>query len=116
MKSGLLTGKMTRERMASLPEDDWRHGSSFFKEPQFTRNLALVDLLRSIGERHGRTPGEVAIAWTLRRPEVTAAIVGVRNAAQVAGIVGAAEFRLDDGEIAEIETFMREHPVAAAAW
>ena len=77
MKSGLLTGKMTRERMQNLPEDDWRRRSGFFNEPMLTRNLALVDMMRDIGTRYGRTPAEVAIAWTLRRPEVTGAIVGL---------------------------------------
>jgi aryl-alcohol dehydrogenase-like predicted oxidoreductase len=70
-----------------------------------SRHLQLVDLLRSIGERHGRTPGEVAIAWTLRHPAVTAAIVGLRRLEQVSGIIGAAEFRLSSEEIAEIEDF-----------
>jgi len=110
MKSGLLTGAMTRERLASLPPDDWRRRSPFFQEPMLTRNLALVELLRAIGDRHGRTPGEVAIAWTLRHPAVTAAIVGLRNPGQVEGIIGAADFRLSPDEIQEIETFMTEHP------
>ena len=70
-----------------------------------SRNLALAELLRAIGQRHGRSPGEVAIAWVLRRPEVTAAIVGMRSAKQVDGVIGAAEFRLADEEVAEIESF-----------
>ena len=102
MKSGLLTGAMTRERIAKMPADDFRRRTPQFNEPLLTRNLALVERLRAIGNRHGRTPGEVALAWTLRRPEVTAAIVGMRSAQQVEGVVGAAEFRLSDAEIAEI--------------
>lgn len=102
MKSGMLTGAMTRERLANLPEDDFRKRSPFFQEPMVTRNLKVVDVLREIGNRHGRTPGEVAIAWTLRRPEVTAAIVGMRSPAQVDGVVGAADFRLSPDEIAAI--------------
>lgn len=102
MKSGMLTGAMTRERLASLPEDDFRKRNPFFQEPMVTRNLKVVDVLREIGNRHGRTPGEVAIAWTLRRPEVTGAIVGMRSPAQVDGVVGAADFRLSAEEIAEI--------------
>jgi len=102
MKSGMLTGAMTRERLASLPEDDFRHRNPFFQEPMLTRNLKIVDVLREIGNRHGRTPGEVAIAWALRRPEVTGAIVGMRSPKQVEGVVGAAEFRLTPGEVAEI--------------
>jgi len=102
MKSGLLTGKMTRERLASLPEDDFRRRNPFFQEPMLTRALGVVEVLRAIGERHGRTPGEVAIAWTLRNPAVTGAIVGLRNAGQLEGVIGAADFRLSAGETAEI--------------
>jgi aryl-alcohol dehydrogenase-like predicted oxidoreductase len=102
MKSGLLTGKMTRERLASLPEDDFRRRNPFFQEPMLTRALGVVEVLRAIGKRHGRTPGEVAIAWTLRNPAVTGAIVGLRNAGQLEGVIGAADFRLSAGETAEI--------------
>jgi aryl-alcohol dehydrogenase-like predicted oxidoreductase len=102
MKNGLLSGTMTKERVATLPEDDVRRRMPAFQEPNLSRNLGLVEKLRAIGGRHGRTPGEVAIAWTLRRPEVTAAIVGLRNAGQIEGVIGAADFRLTDAEIAEI--------------
>jgi len=102
----LLSGKMTRERIAAMPPDDFRRRTPEFNEPRLTRNLALVELLREIGARHGRTPGEVAIAWTLRRPEVTAAIVGLRSPEQLNGVIGAAEFRLSDEEIHQIREFM----------
>jgi aryl-alcohol dehydrogenase-like predicted oxidoreductase len=102
MASGLLTGAMTRERIAGLPDDDWRKEYSDFREPQLSRNLELVKLLRAIGERHGRSPGEVAVAWVLRNPVVTGAIVGARRPGQVRGISGAADFRLNPGELAEI--------------
>jgi aryl-alcohol dehydrogenase-like predicted oxidoreductase len=105
MKSGLLSGTMTRERVASLPQDDFRKRTPNFQEPLLSRNLELAELLRAIGKRHGRTPGEVAIAWTLRHPAVTAAIVGMRSAQQVLGVIGAAEFRLSPEELAEIEKF-----------
>src|SRR5262249_41295593 len=82
MKSGLLTGKMTRDRIAQLPPDDFRPRTPSFQEPLLTRNLGLVEVIRGIGERHNRTPGEVAIAWTLRDPVVTGAIVGMRSAEQ----------------------------------
>jgi len=104
MRNGLLSGTMTKERVATLPEDDVRRRMPAFQEPNLTRNLALVEKLRAIGARHGRTPGEVAIAWTLRRPEATAAIVGLRNASQIHGVIGAADFRLTEAEIAEIAT------------
>jgi aryl-alcohol dehydrogenase-like predicted oxidoreductase len=102
MKSGLLSGGMTRERIAAFPADDFRRRVPHFQEPLLTRNLSLAELLREIGKRHGRSPGEVAIAWVLRRPEVTAAIVGMRSAKQVEGVIGAAEFRLSPEEISEI--------------
>ena len=103
MKAGLLSGAMTRERALNLPEDDWRRRNPAFQEPALTKNLALVEVLREIGNEHGRTPGEVAIAWTLRRPEVTAAIVGMRSAQQVDGVIGAMEFRLSEEEIKRID-------------
>ena len=112
MYSGLLTGAMTRERAAHLAADDWRRRNPNFQEPLLSRNLALVDRLRAIGRRHGRTPGEVAIAWTLAHPAVTGAIVGVRNARQVQGIIGAAEFRLDAGELEEIAAALAPQPAA----
>jgi aryl-alcohol dehydrogenase-like predicted oxidoreductase len=103
MHSGLLAGRMTRERIAAMPADDHRQRRPQFQEPLLTRNLGLVEILREIGRRHGRTPGEVAIAWTLRHPAVTAAIVGLRSAEQLEGVKGAAEFRLTQDEITEIE-------------
>jgi aryl-alcohol dehydrogenase-like predicted oxidoreductase len=108
MKSGLLTGKMTKERVASLPDDDFRKRALAFQEPNLSRNLELAQLMKRIGERHGRTPGEVAIAWTLRHPAVTAAIVGMRSAEQARGVLGALEFRLSAEEIAEIDAFRSE--------
>jgi aryl-alcohol dehydrogenase-like predicted oxidoreductase len=103
MASGLLTGTMTRERIASFPADDWRRRSSEYREPRLSRNLAIADTLGEIGARHGRSAGEVAIAWTLRKLSVTGAIVGGRNGSQVEGIIGAGDFRLSAGEIGEIE-------------
>jgi aryl-alcohol dehydrogenase-like predicted oxidoreductase len=108
MRSGLLSGKMTRERVAGLAQEDWRHRNPDFQEPKFTRNLELVELLRGIGQRHGRTPGEIAIAWTLLQPAVTAAIVGVRNPEQVTEITGAASMELTDADKAAIEKFVTQ--------
>jgi aryl-alcohol dehydrogenase-like predicted oxidoreductase len=110
MKSGLLTGKMTRERIAQMPPDDFRPRTPHFQEPRLTRNLKLVELLREIGARHGRAPGEVAIAWVLRHPAVTAAIVGLRSPAQFEGVRGALEFRLSQEEAGEIARFMAANP------
>jgi aryl-alcohol dehydrogenase-like predicted oxidoreductase len=105
MASGLLTGAMTRERIAALPADDWRKRHPDFQEPRLHRNLMLVRLLRAIGRPHGRTPAEVAVAWVLHNPAVTGAIVGARRPGQVRGVAGAAEFRLSPREVAEIEAF-----------
>ena len=114
MLSGLLTGAMTKERIAHMPPDDWRRNNHRFQEPQLSRNLKLVELLREIGSTHGRSPGEVAIAWTLRQPAITAAIVGGRNAKQVEGTIGAASFRLHLEEITRIEDFLTANPVPVA--
>ena len=103
MASGLLTGAMTRGRAAALPPDDWRRRDADFNEPKLSQNLALVERLRTVGQRHGRSPGEVAIAWTLSRPAVTGAIVGVRSPAQAEGVMRAGELQLSAAEIAEIE-------------
>ena len=103
MASGLLTGAMTRVRAASLPNSDWRSRDLEFHEPKLSKNLALVERMRKVGERYGRLPGQVAIAWALKNPAVTGAIVGVRSARQVEGIVGAADLCLTDEETAEIE-------------
>ena len=112
MASGLLTGAMTRERIASLPADDWRKEKNrHYQEPLLTRNLNLVELLKAIGSRYGRSPGEVAVAWVLRHPAVTGAIVGARKPGQLKELVGAADWRLTLAEIDEIDTFLKANPV-----
>ncbi len=108
MASGLLTGAMTRERAAKLPKDDWRRGHPDFTEPNLSRNLEVVDRLREIAKRHNRSVGEVAIAWTLRHPAVTGAIVGARNAKQAEGVMRAGDLRLSDEEVNEIEAFFAQ--------
>jgi aryl-alcohol dehydrogenase-like predicted oxidoreductase len=108
MASGLLTGAMTRERAARLPQDDWRKAHADFNEPNLSRNLELVERLREIAKRHNRSVGEIAIAWTLRNPAVTGAIVGARNARQAQGVMKAGDLRLNDKEVNEIEDFFAE--------
>ena len=103
MASGLLSGAMTRARIAALPGDDWRKSSPNFREPLLSRNLRLVEMLRTIGQRHDATPGEVAIAWTLQHPAVTGAIVGIRSAQQASGIAGAADLQFSARDISDIE-------------
>src|SRR5262249_17828559 len=105
MASGLLTGAMTRERIAGLPADDWRKRHPDFQEPQLSPNLRLVSLLRTIGKRSGHTPPRGGAAWVLRGPAGTGAIVGARRPGQVRGVVGAGEFRLSPRELVEVEAF-----------
>lgn len=112
MYAGLLTGAMTRERVANFLPEDWRRNLPGFQEPALSKNLRLVEHLREIGKRHGRTSGEVAIAWTLNHRAVTAAIVGFRNQRQVQGIVGAAVFRLTPAEIMEIDEIVNRESAA----
>ena len=107
MKNGLLSGEMTRERVAGFPADDFRRRNPAFHEPALSRNLELAKQLKSIARGHERTAGEAAIAWVLRHPAVTAAIVGMRSAKQVEGVIGALDFRLDEAEIQQIEALMR---------
>jgi aryl-alcohol dehydrogenase-like predicted oxidoreductase len=103
MGSGLLTGTMTRERIAGLAADDWRKHHPRFQEPQLSRHLALVQRLSAVAERHDTTPGAVAVAWTLRNPAVDAAIVGFRRPDQVDPLLPAAGLALTDDDVAEIE-------------
>lgn len=107
MKSGLLAGKMTRERLANLPQDDFRRRAPAFQEPQFSRNLELAELMGRVGARRGVSAGVVAIAWTLRHPAVSGAIVGMRSPEQASQVLAALEVRLDAEEIAEIDRFVK---------
>jgi aryl-alcohol dehydrogenase-like predicted oxidoreductase len=106
MVSGLLTGKMSAERVAAMPADDWRRKGVEFNEPRLSRNLRLVELLREIGNGHSVSPGVVAVAWTLHHPAITAAIVGGRSAKQVEELSPALHFRLSDEEYARINAFL----------
>jgi len=110
MASGLLSGKMTEQRVQNLHHTDWRRNSSAFQPPRLARNLRLASLLGDIGNAHGRTAGEVAIAWTLKNPAVTAAIVGMRRPDQVEGVIHAADAELSDGDMKRIEDFIQSNP------
>lgn len=112
MYSGLLSGGMTRQRVSSMAAEDWRLQNPNFREPLLSHNLRLVELLKEVGGRHGRTGGEVAIAWTLHNPAVTGAIVGMRNPKQVAGVIGAGSFRLAPKEFEEIEEALQQEVAA----
>ncbi|MGA3169512.1 MAG: aldo/keto reductase [Chthoniobacteraceae bacterium] len=109
MASGLLTGAMTRERIAGLPEDDWRKHHPDFNEPKLSDNLALVNRLRAVGKRRGLAPGAIAVAWTLSNPAVTGAIVGARRPQQVDDVVAAAGVHLTQSDLAHL------NPVAEIA-
>lgn len=102
MASGLLTGAMTRERIARMPPDDWRQRSNEYQEPKLSVNLALVETLKRIGARHDVMAGAVAVAWTLQHPAVTGAIVGARSAAQVEDVIAGALLELRDDEMEEL--------------
>ncbi|HEY4034690.1 MAG TPA: aldo/keto reductase [Ktedonobacteraceae bacterium] len=110
MASGLLTGRMTKERVAHMPSNDWRKEDPEFHEPRLSRNLELANLLTEIGYPHNVPAGVVAIAWTLKNSAVTGAIVGSRSPAQIEEIVMASEFRLSDSEVRQIEHFLNEYP------
>jgi aryl-alcohol dehydrogenase-like predicted oxidoreductase len=110
MMSGLLTGSMTPERILSLPASDWRSRNPEFHEPRLTRNTALVTLLYDIGKQYEKSPGEVAIAWTLRNSAVTAAIVGGRRPDQVERIIGASDLHLSEADLAQLQDFLEKYP------
>jgi aryl-alcohol dehydrogenase-like predicted oxidoreductase len=116
MASGLLTGKYTRATLESIAADDWRRKySEHFREPALTANFALVEKLEEIARRFDRTPGELAVAWVLRRPEVSAAIVGARRPNQIERIAPAADWQLPAEVIREIDDLLaaREAQIAA---
>ena len=102
MGSGLLSGRMTRERIAAMPDDDWRKTAPEFNAPQLARNLALVDRLARVAQRYEVSPGAVAVAWALRNPAVSGAIVGFRRPDQVDPLLPAASLKLTDEDVAEI--------------
>jgi len=110
MASGMLSGKMTRSRIATLPADDWRKKKSdMLNEPQLTKNLALVDVLTNIANPYGRSAGEVAVAWVLRNPSISAAIVGMRRPEQ-SSIIAAGDLELGSDDLDRIERFFTDHP------
>ncbi len=106
MYSGLLTGKMTAERIKNMPPDDWRQRDPEFQMPRLEKNLQLVSTIKEIGKQHNVEPGVVAIAWTLRNPAVTGAIVGARRPSQVDGIFPSTEFRLSSEEIEQLDSII----------
>ncbi len=110
MASGMLSGKMTRDRIAALPRTDWRLRNKQYQEPQLTWNLELVEALRTIGGAREKSPAELAIAWVLRHPSVTGAIVGARHPGQVREFIGAANEAMTDEDYQEINTLLPPRP------
>ena len=108
MQAGLLTGRFSRERLAALDAEDWRRRDRFFQEPSLGRTLELVEKLRALGEREGRTPAQLAIAWVLRRPELTAAIVGARRPEQIEETAAAGEYTPSPEILAEISGLLED--------
>lgn len=108
MQKGLLTGAITRERVAQFAPDDHRRNDPQFQEPELSINIELVEKLRGIAARYGRTPAQLAVAWVLRRPEVTAAIVGIRRPSQIEEIVPAADFEISPEDLEAIEKLLQE--------
>jgi aryl-alcohol dehydrogenase-like predicted oxidoreductase len=102
MASGLLTGAMTAERVAALPDDDWRKHDPRFQEPQLSRHLALVGRLQEVADRHGATAGAIAVAWALHHPAVHGSIVGFRRPEQVEALAVAGNLELSDEDLATI--------------
>lgn len=115
MAKGLLTGTFTRERAAALPENDHRSRDPKFLPPQLEINLQFVESLRPLADRQGRSVGELAIAWVLRRPEVTSAIVGARRPEQLDGVVGAAGWNWDAADFAFIDERLQARDAALRA-
>jgi aryl-alcohol dehydrogenase-like predicted oxidoreductase len=103
MQAGLLSGSFDLARVA---EDDWRRRNPYFEEPNLTNNLAFVERLRPIAEKHGKSVGNLAVAWTLAHPAVTAAIVGARRPEQVTQNLNTMDFTLSQDERAAITALL----------
>jgi aryl-alcohol dehydrogenase-like predicted oxidoreductase len=109
MKNGLLSGRMTKARVENFPEDDFRRRSPYFQEPRLTATLNLVDDLSEIAGKYGCTVGEASIAWALRHPAVTGAIVGLRNKGQLDGVVKSATLNIEPADFQRIEDLLSKH-------
>ncbi len=106
LQCGLLTGAFDQKRLGALPKSDWRRKNECFKQPLFHKILKLVKELRPVAEATDQTLARLAIAWILRRPEVTAAIVGARSPSQIEETAPAGDWELSAGELAEVDAIM----------
>lgn len=109
MKNGLLSGRMSKERVAAFPQDDFRSRSPYFQEPRLSATLDMVEQLKPMAAKYACTVGEIAIAWTLRHPAVTAAIVGLRNSQQLEGVLKSATLKIEDTDFHEIENLLQKY-------
>jgi len=109
MCMGLLTGKFTKEKVQGLPADDWRHNEPYFQEPFLSANLQLIERLRPIATKNKRTMGQLALAWVLRRHEVTAAIVGARRPSQIEETAPAGDWQLSAEDKTEANKILKEY-------
>ncbi len=110
LQNGLLTGKFSRDFLQTLAGDDWRrrHGHGFFKDPLFTQALEFVEIIRPIAKGYDKTIAQLAIAWVLMQPAMTAAIVGARSVEQLEQNMGGAGWRISDKDIEQLEKGYRE--------
>ena len=114
MQKGLLTGKFSKERVANLPDEDHRKNSGDFKDPRLGITLEMVEELQPIADRNGRTRAQLAIAWVLRRPEVTAAIVGTRHPDQIEETAPAGDWDLSQEDIDAVEQILEKYEMKLA--
>lgn len=114
MQAGLLTGRFSRDKLANMASGDWRQRNPYFQEPSLSATLKLVEQLRPLAEKHGRNVAQLAIAWVLRRPELTAAIAGARTPSQIEETAPAGDWVLSNEEIVEIESFLTEREESLA--
>lgn len=108
MQKGLLTGKFTKERAENLPANDHRSRDPMFQPPQIDTNLRIIEELTKIAEQNGRTMAQLAVAWVLRRPELTGAIAGARRQGQITETVKAHDWDLSSEDIARIDELLKE--------
>lgn len=109
MAKGLLTGKFTKERVANLPDEDHRKKGGEFNDPKFSMIMEMLDEIRPVADRNGKTLAQLAIAWVLRRSEVTAAIVGTRRPSQIEETVIAADWNLSEEDISVVDDVLEKY-------
>ncbi len=115
MQKGLLTGAFSADRMRDLSPDDHRRNDPMFKEPQLSINLELVRGLERLARKQDMTLAQLALAWVLHRPELTAAIVGTRRPDQIRETAAAADKALTPDSVQAVEELLEKRSRALAA-